>query len=277
LEIGSLLPFWIATSFYVVVFSLYANWLKVGTDAAGRPATVLLGVTVVLHAAGLVSLGISRGFLPPTGTGETLSMVAFATAVIYLYLEYRARNRGLSVFASLLIVVVMIKASSIGPSIEVSPVLKHHMFAPHALSIILALTAFVISAFLSIAYLVLYRQLRQRKIGLWAERLPSLETLDHMTRRATRVGFFFLTLGLILGIVLAHKAWGKTWTRDPQPWITIGTWLLYGMALALRRRRGWQGNRVAVANLIAFSSVVLSVLLAYGILDTAHRFGSGSP
>lgn len=275
MELGSLLPFWIATSFYVVVFSLYVAWFRAGTDAVGRPATVMLAATVLLHAAGLITLGLARGFFPPTGTGETLSMVAFATAIIYLYLEFRARNRGLSVVAAFLIVAIMVKASWIGPAQEVEPVLKEHMFAPHALAVILALTAFVISAVLSTAYLVVYRQLRRRKLGLWTERLPSLETLDHMTRRATRIGFFFLTVGLILGIVLAHRAWDRDWIKDPQPWITIFTWVLYGSALAMRRRRAWQGNRVAVANLIAFASVIASVLLAYRILDTAHRFGVG--
>jgi ABC-type transport system involved in cytochrome c biogenesis permease subunit len=277
LDLGNLLPFWIATGLYLVVFALYVAWFRAGTDTVGRPATIFLACTLAIHAAGLAALGLSRGFFPPTGTGETLSMVAFSTALIYLYLEYRAHNRGLSVFASLLVIAVMVKASWIGPAHEVAPVLKKHMFAPHALAIIVSLTAFVISACLSTAYLVLYRQLRQRKLGIWADRLPSLETLDHMTRRATRVGFFFLTVGLVLGIVLAHEAWEENWTKDPQPWITIATWVLYGVALALRRRRAWQGNRVAVANLIAFGSVIASVFLAYWVLDTAHRFGAATP
>ncbi len=277
MDFGALLPFWVATALYLGVFAIYVAWFRVGTDAVGRPATILLGITVVVHGVGLASLGLARGFFPPTGTGETLSMVAMATALIYLYLEFDARNRGLSVFAVGVIFVVMVKASWIGPAEEVTPLLRKHIFAPHALAIILAMSAFVISAFLSTAYLVQYRQLRRRRLGIWADRLPSLETLDFMTRRATRVGFFFLTVGLVLGIVLAHEAWEKNWTKDPQPWFTIGTWFLYGIALALRRRRGWQGNRVAVANLIAFASVVVGILLAYGVLDTAHRFGESAP
>ena len=124
------------------------------------------------------------------------------------------------------------------------------------------------------AYLLQYRQLQGRQLGLLTERLPSLEALDFMTRRSTRVGFIFLTIGLLLGILLAHRAWEeKNWTQDPQPWIAIGTWVLYGFAIGLRRYRSWQGDRVALANLVAFLSVVLSALLAYGVLETAHRFG----
>ena len=87
------------------------------------------------------------------------------------------------------------------------------------------------------------------------------------------MGFFFLTVSLGLGILLAHSAWEENWMKDPKPWIAFGTWILYAVALGMRRRRGWQGDRVALVNLLAFASVVLGSVLAHAVVDTAHHFG----
>ena len=273
MEIGRLLPFWGATALYGISLGLYLQWFRVGALEAGRRASVALWVAALAHVAGLIFLGLGRGFGPPTGTGESLSLVALSTILIYLYLEARGNERGLAPFALVLVVGIMIKASLIGPAQEVTPLLREHLFGPHASAIILAMSGFTISAVLSVAYLAQYRQLRGKNPGLLLRRLPSLQGLDGMTRRATRIGFFFLTLGLVLGSILAHRAWGEYWSWDPKQCMTLLTWLLYGLALFLSRRRDWQGERVAAANLVAFSTVLLGVGFIAWVFDSAHQFG----
>jgi len=273
MEIGQLLPFWGATALYGVSLGLYAHWFRVGAIEAGRRASIALWVAALVHLAGLAVLGLSRGFGPPTGVGESLSLVSLSTILIYLYLEARGNERGLAPFALVLVVGLMIKASLIGPAHQVEPLLREYFFGPHASAIILAMSGFTIGAVLSVAYLAQYRQLRGKNPGLLLRRLPSLQGLDAMTRRATRLGFIFLTLGLVLGSVLAHRAWGEYWSWDPKQCMTLLTWLLYGTAMLLRRRRDWQGERVAVVNLVAFSSVLLSVAMISWLFDSAHQFG----
>jgi ABC-type transport system involved in cytochrome c biogenesis permease subunit len=272
-EIGTILPFWGATALYGVSLGLYAQWFRAGHADAGKRASVSLWFAALVHFTGLVALGVGRGFGPPTGLGESLSLISLSTILIYLYLEARVHERGLAPFALALVLILMVKASLIGPAVRVEDLLKEHLFGPHATSIILAMSGFTISAFLSIAYLAQYRQLRQKKPGILLRRLPSLQGLDAMTRRATRLGFYALTIGLVTGSLLAHRAWGEYWSWDPKQCMTLLTWMLYGLALILRRRREWQGERIAAVNLVAFSSVVLSVVLLYTVFPTAHRFG----
>ena len=173
----------------------------------------------------------------------------------------------------MIVVGLMVKASLIGPAREVEPILREVLFGPHATAIILAMSGFAISAVLSIAYLAQYRQLRGKNPGILLRRLPSLQGLDGMTRRATRIGFLFLTIGLVLGSLLAHRAWGEYWSWDPKQCMTLLTWILYGLALFLSRRRDWQGERVAAANLVAFSSVLVGVGLIAWLFESAHQFG----
>lgn len=273
MELGRLLPFWGATALYAISLVFYLQWFRSGTAEAGRRASIALWSAALVHVAGLAVLGIGRGFGPPTGSGESLSLIALSTTLIYLYLEARGNERGLAPFALALVTGIMVKASLIGPAVEVSAQLREVLFGPHASAIILAMSGFTISAVLSIAYLAQYRQLRGKNPGLLLRRLPSLQGLDGMTRRATRIGFLFLTLGLVLGSVLAHQAWGAYWSWDPKQCMTLLTWILYGLALFLSRRRDWQGERVAAANLVAFSTVLIGVGLISWIFESAHQFG----
>ena len=277
MEIAQNLPFWGATGLYAFSWLLYLRWFRSGDEEHGRVATSALAVAVAVHLLGWVFLAWYRGFGPPTGLGETLSLVALSTALLYLYLEQRTDNRGLGPMALLLVVAIGVKASSIGPELVVSRLLRDTLFGPHASAVIVAFTAFTLGAVLSVAYLVQYRQLRGRRPGMLLRRLPSLQALDAMTRQVTRVGFVFLGLGLVLGSVLAKKAWGAYWSWDPKQCVTLLTWILYGAALFLRRRRDWQGERVAAANLFAYSTVLLGLLLLQTVFHTAHHFGVEGP
>lgn len=273
MQLGELLAFrgvWLP---YVVALGLYYAWFRTGRPRLGRWATSVLSLGLFVHVYGLVRLGLARGGLPPMNLGETLSVLAASTSLVYLYVEVRGRDRGVGALAVSLICVYTLGAAAVGPATAVPEVLRSQLFAPHAAAIIAAFASFTMSAFLSMAYLLQYRQLRSRKPGLLLQRLPDLQTLEFMTRRANRVGFVSLTLGLLLGAALWQKVFGTLWEWDPKQCMTLLTWLLYGTALGLRRLRDWQGGRIATVNLVAFASVVLGMALMYAVFDTAHRFG----
>ena len=276
MDLGQLASFWGATSLYGVALVLYLLWFRRGEDRVGVWASSTLWLAVTIHAFGLTYLGISRGFGPPTNLGESLSLIALSSAVIYLYLEWQGRERGLAPFVLVVVVALQVVASNIGPAFLVSPLLREKLFPPHASAIILSMSGFTIGAVLSVAYLLQYRQLRQKKQGLILRRLPSLQGIDVMLRRATRVGFIFLTLAMVFGSLLWHEVEGSYWEWDPKQCMTLLTWLLYGGALLLRRKRGWHGDRLARANLVAFSSVLIGLVLVNVVFDTAHRFGGGA-
>lgn len=275
MDLGQIASFWGATALYALALVAYLIWFRQGGERAGVWASSMLWTAVVVHAFGLAVLGITRGFGPPTNMGETLSLVALSTAFLYLYLEVQGKERGLAPLALIVVLGLMVGASSIGPSFLVSPLLREGLFPPHASAIILSMAGFTIGAVLSVAYLLQYRQLRRKQHGLLLQRLPSLQGLDAMLRRSTRAGWIFLTLAMVFGSLLWHKVEGSYWEWDPKQCMTLLAWLLYGAAILLRRTRGWHGDRLARANLLAFSAVVIGMLLVNLVFDTAHRFGGG--
>jgi ABC-type transport system involved in cytochrome c biogenesis permease subunit len=275
-DIGQLGAFWGSTALYGAAFLVYLLWFRQGEDRFGIWGSTLLWLGVVFHAFGLTYVGVTRGFGPPTNLGESLGLVGLSTAFIYLYLEWQSRERGLAPFVLAVVLALQISSSWIGPAFLVSPLLREKFFPPHASAIILSMSGFTIGAVLSVAYLLQYRQLRQKKQGLILRRLPSLQALDAMLRRATRVGFIFLTIAMVFGSLLWNEVEGSYWEWDPKQCMTLLTWLLYGAALMLRRARGWHGDRLARANLVAFSSVLIGLFLVNVVFDTAHRFGGGA-
>ena len=275
MDLGQLAAFWGSTTLYAGSLALYLVWFRRAEERVGVWASTLLWLSVLLHAFGLLAVGIGRGFGPPTNLGETLSLVALSTALIYLYLETQGRERGLAPFTLTVILALQATASWIGPAFLVSPLLREKLFPPHASAIILSMAGFTIGAVLSFAYLVQYRQLRRKSHGLMSRRLPSLQGMDAMLRRSTRVGWGFLTVAMIFGSLLWHEVEGSYWEWDPKQCMTLLTWLLYGAALMMRRARGWQGERLARANLFAFSTVLIGLILVNVVFDTAHRFGGG--
>ncbi|RKZ16906.1 hypothetical protein DRQ53_05015 [bacterium] len=276
MDLGQLASFWGATTLYGVALVSYLMWFRRGDERIGVWASSLLWLAVVAHGFGLAVLGLTRGFGPPTNLGETLSLVGLATALIYLYLEVQGKERGLAPFTLVVVLGMMIAASSIGPAFLVSPLLRQALFPPHASAIILAMAGFTTGAVLSVAYLLQDRELRHKRHGLLLRRLPSLQGLDAMLRRSTRTGWIFLTLAIAFGSVLWHDINGIYWEWDPKQCMTLTAWLLYAAALLLRRARGWHGARLARANLIAFSTVLLGMVLVNLLFDTAHRFGGGA-
>ena len=82
-----------------------------------------------------------------------------------------------------------------------------------------------------------------------------------MCDNLVRIGWAFLTLGMIMGALWAKQAWGDYWTWDPKETWAAATWLSYLLYLHLRPRPR--------DNNIAFSLLVFSFLLLqmcwYGI------------
>lgn len=266
------LALWGAVPLYAAAALLYAVGFLADRRALGVVASRLLAANVLLHAAGLIGIGLRRGAWPPVSTGESLSEVALATALIYLYLELRAQQRGMGTFALALVLAFQLGAALRGPAQSVPNILLTHWYGPHVFANILAYASFAIGAFTSITYLLQYRQLRSGRPGRVFLRLPPLEVVDAMTYRATQIGVLFLTLGLALGLMLAHNAWGRAWSWDPKQCTTLTIWILYWLVLFLRRYRSWQGGRISAVTLTAFGAVVLSLFLLSTVFNTAHRF-----
>jgi ABC-type transport system involved in cytochrome c biogenesis permease subunit len=100
---------------------------------------------------------------------------------------------------------------------QLPPALQSPLFAPHVAVYMLAYVLMAKAAFQAMAQLAS----RNKPLG------ENLLDPERSTYVIIRAGFPLLTLGLLLGSVWGHYAWGDWWGWDPKELWSLASWLVY--------------------------------------------------
>ena len=100
--------------------------------------------------------------------------------------------------------------------------------------------------------------------------LPPLDTLERIAHATLLFGFPCMTLGLLVGSLLAQESVGPAYFFDPKVLLSFAMWVLYVVLLYIRRSAGLRGRRAAYLS----SGVFLVMLLVWAAnqLSQVHRF-----
>jgi len=100
--------------------------------------------------------------------------------------------------------------------------------------------------------------------------LPPLDTLERIAHATLLFGFPCMTLGLLVGSLLAQESVGPAYFFDPKVLLSFGMWVLYVVLLYIRRNAGLRGRRAAYLS----SGVFLVMLLVWAAnqFSQVHRF-----
>ncbi len=104
------------------------------------------------------------------------------------------------------------------------------------------------------------------------ESVPSAEVLDELNYRSVAIGFPLLTLGIILGAVWGHVAWGRYWGWDPKETWAFISWLVFAFFLHMRVFGGWSGRKIAWVGLIGAGSIVFTYWGVNFLLSGLHAY-----
>lgn len=244
----------------------------------GRRVTAFTWAVVVVHAIYLVMGGIEYEHVPLASTWESLTFTAFAVALVYLLLEWQMRDRSTGVFLLAGVLLLQILSTAfISHTREVPDILRSPMFGIHVSTALLGYVALAVSAVYGIMYLIQYRQLKHRHVGLLFQRLPNLETLSRLNVRALAIGWLGLTVAIVAGTV-----WAFNLTRtgelqvnllqDAKFLLTAGLWVVYGVCLAGLYVLGWPKRTLASVSVVAFLLMLGSSLLVTLMFPSFHDF-----
>jgi cytochrome c-type biogenesis protein CcsB len=257
--------FWtlLALSCYFVSAAVFATERPGVASRWNNDAAALLGAGAGLQLIEFAIGAIQTGNLPVTNFAQSLSFLAWLTALAGLIVILRFRMPVVGTFVAPIVFIVLGAATlTIGDRRLTVPATLRSVWLPiHVTLAFLGYALFVLAAGVSLVYLVYERRLKAKRLSLNdAGSAPSLEKLDRVNYHLLGWGFLMLTLAIVSGSIWADTIWGHFWSWEPQESWSLAIWLLYAALLESRLTIGWRGRRAAALTIILFSVLVGSFL-----------------
>jgi ABC-type transport system involved in cytochrome c biogenesis permease subunit len=249
--------------------------------AVGRTATTLLLLAALSHTFVIGMQTMEVWHAPIAGVSRAVSSFVWLLGLSYLYLEMTTEERAMGVFIlPILIGLQMIPVLYPGVA-NPAPVLDSPWFWVHVASLLFAYASFALAAMLGLTYMLQFKEIKKKHLGYFYTRLPSLHVLDAMNSRAVIIGWLFLTIGVIVGVVWTAQARASSpgdvniqamSLNDPKIFIAVLSWFVYSFEVFARRTLGWTGRKSAWLSALGFAIVLLNFLPVSYFVTTSHTF-----
>lgn len=267
--------FKLASLFYLIGTLFYSVYILLLKDTLSKLAAVIVTIGFASHTLAFLTRYVEAGYPPVTNLHESLSFFAWMIVGVLLAANLRYKIRVLGAFLTSLALILMLFALALPKEIvPLAPVLKSFWHPFHVTFAFLGNAIFTLAFCCGVMYLIQEHQLKSKKAGAMARRLPSLKVLDDLNYQALTFGFPLLTLGIITGAVWADYAWGRYWGWDPKETWSLITWFLYAAMLHQRLTVGWRGRKAAIMAIVGFFSVLFTFLGVNLLLPGLHAYSN---
>lgn len=266
---------------YIAAAVTYARFFSLPTRRRGHGATATLTAAVIAHTFVIGMRTVQVGAAPFAGTAAAVSAFVWLLGLAYLYTENTSDERSMGLFIVVLLVLLQLVPVLNPPMVEApNTVLRSPLFVVHVSSMLFAYASFGLACVIGITYMLLFKEIKKKQLGIFYKRLPSLQVLDRMNMRAVSIGWTFITAGIVIG-----GAWAMTTAVqtapdprlramsivDPKIMIAFLCWGVYSFQL-LARRIGWSAKRSAWLSAIGFAIVLLNFIPVGFFLTRSHNF-----
>lgn len=224
--------------------------------------TASLGIMLLIS-------GLAEKRHPSTSTFESYNFLALLILIIYFVAEYKFKIRMLGTFLPPLALFLNFLSFVIpSTSFQIEGVFSQTFFSIHTAFALLGEACFALSFVASLMYLIQEGHLKAKKFKGLFFKLPSLSTLEKTAGFSLLVGFPFLTVGLLLGFLLAAEKLGGNWALDPKIIWTMITWIVYSLLFMKRVAGQLRGRKFALFLAIGF----FLVIICYGAANYFSSF-----
>jgi len=256
------------------VLYAFPRWRKVCL-----PAATLAFLFHLVSATEM--LGLAHRYFP-VGYSEVESLLGLLIAGLFLAIALIYGTVSFGVFAlPASFLLVFVPALGAGRYTFPSAGVRVGWLVVHIAFLLAAYASLAFSMMASFLYLVQERRLKSRFAvvatashglgqGQFLDRLPPLDTLERIAHSTLLFGFPCMTLGLLVGSLLAQESVGAAYFFDPKVLLSFAMWMLYVVLLHIRRSAGLRGRRAAYLSSAVF--VVMLVVWAANQFSQVHRY-----
>ncbi len=247
-----------------------------GKAVAYKGSSFFIVVGLIAHCMDLIFEFLSNGSAFFVSKGNSLSIVAFLSALLFIILASFTKLRIMGTIVMPLISAMMF-TSLLLPSTtaQSSKILKNSLITFHIATIFVAYSFFTIAFSLSVIYLLQERILKKKAlktaIGKDFNTFPSLESLDRLSHRCIMIGFPLMTAGLISGFGSASLFWKSAWSGDPKEIFSLITWTIYAILFHERLAVGWRGKKASWLAILGFIGVLITFIGIHFIFRSHHH------
>jgi ABC-type uncharacterized transport system permease subunit len=273
---------------------MYLLWLRVaailyaGGSVAVFPAVLansipwrktcvhLSGLAFFFHFVSVVEMLVLAHRWLPVGVREIESLLGFVIVGLFFLVWWLYDAISLGIFA-LPATFFLVFIPALGPDTYHFPSqgVRVSWLVAHIVALLLAYAALCFSLLASVLYLVLERRIKAKLKPSPNDKrdwLPPLDTLERIALATLEFGFPCMTVGLIIGSVLAQEtSLGAAYFRDPKVIASFAMWVVYVALLLVRRSAALRGRRAAYVSGAALA--VMMAVWAANLFSHVHRFG----
>jgi ABC-type uncharacterized transport system permease subunit len=238
----------------------------------------LAGLAFFFHFVSCVEMLVQAHRWMPVGIREVESLLGFAVAAVFLLVWWLYDAVSLGIFVlPITFFAVFIPSLGSGRYTFPSTGVRMSWLIAHIAALLAAYVALGFSLLASVLYLLQERRLKSKhKPGedswwLPLDWLPPLDTLERIAHATLEFGFPCMTVGLVIGSVLAQEVGGAAYFFDPKVIASFILWAVYVTLLFVRRSAGLRGRRAVYLSGAVFL-VMLAVLVA-NAFSHVHRYG----
>ncbi len=269
LILGAWLSLFLYTLSWIASLNLNPSRFSQLLDTYGTRLGWLLHTVVLLGTLFIVSSW------PSSFVSDLLNVVAWSCVVIsqafpnrWLMLPHASMLRVFSILLlglSTSIIQVPIPALEL---IHSQTWLYQTVLGTHIISFLAGYVLFGMACVASILFLYQEHQLKAKLAKLLKHRFPALGTLDRTNVRATQWGFVALTVGLILGMMMAEGP--RSGLSAVRLGLSMGIWCLYAILLLLRELRPVYSRWFVMWPIVGFVMIMMALAIEIHTLSLAE-------
>lgn len=256
--------FLLAVTFYgaSTIYSLFL-WRK-GFRRNEWVNYALLAGGVAFHTLAMTKRGLTLQSCPVNNLYEATTFLLWALGLASLVYALMPKFKFICAYAAPVLFTIGVFAlmPSLDPPHGPKPEFSGALRSLHAATILQAYGAFGLAAVAAAMFLGQQHDLKVHKLRALLSFLPSIQRLELITTRLTKVGMALLTFGLVAGAWLPRKDGASYFADSKVLWSGL-LWLVYLELLVSHKFFGRSARRFALGVIIAF----VFLLLTFGITN----------